>query len=35
MTWHTEHITNHNDPEALIELYNSDYVLTKDELPPR
>lgn len=33
MTWHTEHITNNNDPEALNALYNSDYVLTKDEIP--
>lgn len=33
MTWHTDHITGQNDPEALSLLYNSDYVITKDELP--
>lgn len=33
MTWHTDHIVNQNDPEALNALYNSDYVITKDELP--
>ena len=33
MTWHTDHIVSNNDPEALKALYNSDYVLTKDELP--
>lgn len=35
MTWHTDHITKNNDPEDLKALYNSDYVITKDELPPR
>ena len=35
MTWHTDHITKHNDPEALKALYCNDYVITKDELPPR
>lgn len=33
MTWHTDHIVNQNDPDALNTLYNSDYVLTLDELP--
>lgn len=33
MTWHTEHLTEQNDAAALNDLYNSDYVLTKDELP--
>lgn len=33
MTWHTEHITDQNDPAALNELYNDDYVITLDELP--
>ncbi len=33
MTWHTSFITDENSPEALKELYNSDYVITRDELP--
>lgn len=33
MTWHTEHITDYNTPEDLSALYNSDYVITLDELP--
>ena len=33
MTWHTDYITDKNDPGALSELYNSEYVLTLDELP--
>lgn len=33
MTWHTDYITNQNDPEALAALYNHEYVITKDELP--
>lgn len=33
MTWHTDHITNQNDPDDLNALYNSEYVITKDELP--
>ncbi len=33
MTWHTEHITDHNDPKELKEIYNDEYVITLDELP--
>ena len=33
MTWHTSYITDENDPDALRQLYNSDYVITRDELP--
>ncbi len=33
MTWHTSFITEENIPQALFNLYNSDYVITKDELP--
>lgn len=33
MTWHTEYITDHNDTKTLKEIYNSDYVITLDELP--
>ena len=33
MTWHTEYLTDYNKPEALSELYNSDYAITLDELP--
>lgn len=33
MTWHTEHITDHNDTDTLNEIYNDDYVITLDELP--
>ncbi|MGN0598632.1 MAG: glycosyl hydrolase [Oscillospiraceae bacterium] len=32
MTWHTEYITDHNDIETLKEIYNSDYVITLDEV---
>lgn len=32
MVWHTEHITG-NDTENLTEIYNSDLVITLDELP--
>lgn len=32
MTWHTEYITDHNDTGDLNEIYNSDYVITLDEL---
>lgn len=32
MIWNTEHITG-NDPENLKEIYNSDKVITLDELP--
>ena len=32
MTWHTEYLTDRNTNEALRELYNSDYVITLDEL---
>ncbi len=33
MTWHTEHITDHNALKDLNEIYNHDYVITLDELP--
>lgn len=33
MTWHTEHITDHNNVEDLKKIYNDDYVITLDELP--
>ena len=33
MTWHTDHVTGSNTPEQLNALYNSDYVITLDELP--
>ncbi len=33
MTWHTEHITGHNDKNVLKEIYNDKYVITLDELP--
>lgn len=33
MTWHTEHITDHNDTKTLKEIYNDKYVITLDELP--
>ena len=33
MTWHTEYITDKNDTDELKEIYNSDYVITLDELP--
>ena len=32
MTWHTDYITDGNDPQTLSEIYNSDYVITLDEL---
>lgn len=33
MTWHTNFITDENKPNALHELYNSERVLTRDEIP--
>ncbi len=33
MTWHTTYLTDTNTPEAINELYNSDIVITLDELP--
>jgi len=33
MTWHTEYLTDNNPPEKINELYNSDYIITLDELP--
>ena len=35
MTWHTDYITKseNNDPARLKEIYNSDYFITRDELP--
>lgn len=33
MTWHTSYITDSNDPATLKEIFNSDYVITLDELP--
>lgn len=33
MTWHTEHITGHNDVNDLKAIYNDEYVITLDELP--
>lgn len=33
MVWHTDLLTQKNSKEALNELYNSDYVITRDELP--
>ena len=33
LTWHTEYLTDENSEEALNALYNSDYVITLDELP--
>lgn len=33
MTWHTEYLVDNNTPEAINELYNSDYIITLDELP--
>ncbi|MBQ9531873.1 MAG: hypothetical protein IJR70_07345 [Eubacterium sp.] len=32
MTWHTTYITNDNPIERLNEVYNSEYVITLDEL---
>lgn len=34
MTWHTEYITDHNRISDLNAIYNDDYVITLDELPP-
>ncbi len=33
MTWHTEWLIDTNSKEHLHEIYNSDYVITLDELP--
>lgn len=33
MTWHTDVLTDQNNQEALSMLYNSDYVITREELP--
>ncbi len=33
MTWHTDHITGHNDIDDLKAIYNDDYVITLDEVP--
>lgn len=33
MTWHTDYVTTHNAPGDLAALYNSEYVITLDELP--
>lgn len=33
MTWHTEHITDHNTTDDLKAIYNDKYVITLDELP--
>lgn len=33
MTWHTEWLIDANSSEHLKEVYNSDYVITLDELP--
>lgn len=33
MTWHTEWLIDTNTKEHLNEIYNSDYVITLDELP--
>ena len=33
MTWHTNYVTDENTPEALRSLYQSEYVITRDELP--
>ncbi len=33
MTWHTEYLTENNTPEAIKQLYNSDYMITLEELP--
>lgn len=33
MTWHTEYLMDTNTKEQLSEIYNSDYVITLDELP--
>lgn len=33
LTWHSEFLTNENSKEHLKEIYQSDYVITLDELP--
>lgn len=33
MAWHTEYLIDANSKEQLSEIYNSDYVITLDELP--
>lgn len=33
MTWHTTYLVEDNDPDDLRDIYNSDYVITLDELP--
>ena len=33
MTWHTEYLTDNNDTTSLNKLYNSELVITLDELP--
>ena len=33
LTWHTNYITDENTTQHLSEVYNSDYVITLDELP--
>ncbi|MDE6111157.1 MAG: glycoside hydrolase family 26 protein, partial [Eubacterium sp.] len=33
MTWHTEYLMDTNSKEDLKKIYNSDYVITLDELP--
>lgn len=33
MTWHSEYLTEQNRIDRLNEIYNSDYVITLDELP--
>lgn len=33
MTWHTDQLTANNPDSVLNELYNDDYVITRDELP--
>ena len=32
MTWHTEYLTDRNSDKALYDLYNSDSIITLDEL---
>ncbi|MBQ9517237.1 MAG: leucine-rich repeat protein [Eubacterium sp.] len=33
MTWHTTYITDENTTDHINDIYNSDYVITLDELP--
>lgn len=33
LTWHTNYITDENEPAVLKAIYNDDYVITLDELP--